>query len=194
MRSFFKNLRNCSPPVLGVHHRLKPVLGYIFHHWNWMNSYWMFWIGCLSWIFSVSRFCDFWKITFCNFTTFFSILTLAIFFSSDVLNKEYLSLSVSQIWLSLMWWILVSAALKKWCFFWRSVCTLTHKSLHSNQSSFGKRSDLIWEWLLVDCRNLWLNVFFVKVQRAKSVYSILGNLSKDTTSLLTCYRNRQECD
>ena len=51
--------------------------GYITHHWTWMNSYWMFWIGGLSWRFSVSSFCEFWKITFCDFTPFFSFLTKA---------------------------------------------------------------------------------------------------------------------
>ena len=32
--------------------------GYITYHWNWMNSYWMFWRGGLSWRFSASSFCD----------------------------------------------------------------------------------------------------------------------------------------
>ena len=46
----------------------------------------MFWIGCLHRAHSVSSFCDFHKITFCDFTTFFSYLTLSkpLFFSSDV--------------------------------------------------------------------------------------------------------------
>ena len=46
-------------------------------HWNWMNSYWMIRIGCLSWRFSVSSFCDFGKITFCSFIAFFSFLAKA---------------------------------------------------------------------------------------------------------------------
>ena len=45
--------------------------GYITRHWNGMNSHWMFWIGGLSWRFSVSSFCDIWKLTFCDFITFF---------------------------------------------------------------------------------------------------------------------------
>ena len=51
--------------------------GYITRHWNWMNSYWMFWIGGLSWRFSVSSFCDFWEMTICDFIAFFSFLAKA---------------------------------------------------------------------------------------------------------------------
>ena len=36
-----------------------------------------------------SSFCDFWKVTSCNFTAFFSILTQANLFVLEVLNKEY---------------------------------------------------------------------------------------------------------
>ena len=43
-------------------------------HWNWMNSYWMFWIGRLRGARSVSSFCDFRKITFRDLTAFFSFL------------------------------------------------------------------------------------------------------------------------
>ena len=53
--------------------RTKPVRRYnITRHWNWINSYWMFWIGGLSWRFSVSSFCDFWekKKSFCGFIAF----------------------------------------------------------------------------------------------------------------------------
>ena len=60
-RSLSKNHRNFSSPSYGARHGQKPVLGYITRHWNWMNSYWMFWIGGLSWRFSVSSFCDFFK-------------------------------------------------------------------------------------------------------------------------------------
>ena len=51
-------------------------------------SYWMFWIGGLSWRFSASSFCDFWKMTFCNFTVFLSFLTKATLWFSDVLHEE----------------------------------------------------------------------------------------------------------
>ena len=43
---------------------------YITRHWNWMNSYWMFWIGFLRGARSVSSFCDFWKLTFWDLTAF----------------------------------------------------------------------------------------------------------------------------
>ena len=33
------------------------------HHWNWMNNYWIFWIGCLLWRCSMTSFCEFWKMT-----------------------------------------------------------------------------------------------------------------------------------
>ena len=46
-RLFFKNHRNCSPPGLRVCHGQKLVWCYIACHWNWMKSYWMFWIGGL---------------------------------------------------------------------------------------------------------------------------------------------------
>ena len=36
---------------------------YVTRHWNWMNSYWMFWIGRLRGARSVSSFCDLKKIT-----------------------------------------------------------------------------------------------------------------------------------
>ena len=48
--------------------------GYITCHWNWMNSYWLL-VGGISWRFSVSSFCDFWKMNFCDFAAFFSFLT-----------------------------------------------------------------------------------------------------------------------
>ena len=48
---------------------------YVTCYWNWMNSYWMFWIGCLRGARSVSSFCDFRKFTFWDFTAFFSFLT-----------------------------------------------------------------------------------------------------------------------
>ena len=47
--------------------------GYVTCHWNLMKSYnWKFWIGGLSCRFSASGFCEFWKLTFCNFPSFFS--------------------------------------------------------------------------------------------------------------------------
>ena len=67
---FSKNHRKCSPPGQGVSRRQKPV--WWLH--NWMISDWMFWISCIRGACSVSSFCDFQKITFCNFTAFFSFL------------------------------------------------------------------------------------------------------------------------
>ena len=52
----------------------------------------MFWIGGLPWRFSASSFCDFWIITFYNFTAFFSFLTKHPFDFSDVIHKEYYTL------------------------------------------------------------------------------------------------------
>ena len=46
--------------------------GYITRLWNQMNNYWLFWIGCLR-----GAFCDFRKITFCDFTAIFSFITQA---------------------------------------------------------------------------------------------------------------------
>ena len=47
---------------------------YATRHWNWMNSYWMFWIGRLRGARSVSSFCNFRKITFRDLTAFISFL------------------------------------------------------------------------------------------------------------------------
>ena len=66
-RSLFKIHRNCSSPATELGTHKSQCGGYITRHRNWMNSYWMFWIGRLSWRFSVSSFCDFWKMTFCDF-------------------------------------------------------------------------------------------------------------------------------
>ena len=52
-----------------------PYCIYITRHWNWMNSYWMFWIGRLCGARSVSSFCDFRKMTFLWFNRIFSFLT-----------------------------------------------------------------------------------------------------------------------
>ena len=38
-----------------------PYSVYVTRHWNWMNSYWMFWIGRLRGARLVSSFCDFRK-------------------------------------------------------------------------------------------------------------------------------------
>ena len=51
--------------------------GYITCHWNWMNNYWMFWIGCLRGARSVSSFCDVWKFTFSRIYSIFFFLTQA---------------------------------------------------------------------------------------------------------------------
>ena len=37
---------------------------YATRHWNWMNSYWMFWIGNVCGARSASSICDFLKMTF----------------------------------------------------------------------------------------------------------------------------------
>ena len=82
-RSVFKNHKNCSPPGLGVccgqklvrprryySERCSTFLVRWLHNlpcWNWMNSYWKFWIGCLHGACSVSSFCHFQKITLLRF-------------------------------------------------------------------------------------------------------------------------------
>ena len=48
-----------------------PYSVYATRHWNWMNSYWMLWIGRLRGARSVSSFCDFRKITFRDLTRIF---------------------------------------------------------------------------------------------------------------------------
>ena len=63
-----------------------------------------------------SSFCDFWKLTFCDFTLFYSSLTQTFVFW-DVLVKNYFSLFCAQLWFILMLYILMCVALKKWCFF-----------------------------------------------------------------------------
>ena len=56
---FFINHRNCSCLLgteLGTDN--SQYSGYITRLLNWMNSYWMFWIGGLFWRLSASSFCD----------------------------------------------------------------------------------------------------------------------------------------
>ena len=84
--------------------------GYITRYWNWMNSYW---IGSLSGRFSKSSFCDFWKLTFAISPHIFPFLQEQPFDFSDVLHKEYYSLSVSKLLILMLQWILVRVALKK---------------------------------------------------------------------------------
>ena len=43
-----------------------------------------------------SSFCDFWKITSCDITAFFSILIKSNLFVLEVLNKEYKNAYVSK--------------------------------------------------------------------------------------------------
>ena len=79
-RSFFKYQKKSSSPGHGARHGQKPVQRYnITRHSNWINSYWMFWIGGLSWRFSVSSFCDFWKNFLLRFHRIFSFLAKATF-------------------------------------------------------------------------------------------------------------------
>ena len=59
------------------------------------ERHWMFWIGGILWIFSASKFCDFWM-TFCNFIDFFSFLTKALLWYFSGVHKEYSSLFVSK--------------------------------------------------------------------------------------------------
>ena len=47
---------------------------YATRHWNWMNSYWMFWIGHVRGARSASSICDFRNMTFRDLTAFFSFL------------------------------------------------------------------------------------------------------------------------
>ena len=74
----FKNHKNACPSGWEFEADKSRYGVYVTHHWNWMNSYWMFWIGCLRGsslkAHSVSSFCDFRKITFHDLTSFFSIL------------------------------------------------------------------------------------------------------------------------
>ena len=80
-----------------------------------MNSYWMFWIGCLRGARSVSSFCDFRKITFRNLTAFlFFLKQKKIFFFLKYSYQGVLKFICVQILYILMTWILVSVALKKW--------------------------------------------------------------------------------
>ena len=79
---------------------------YVTRHWNWMNSYWMFWVGCLRGARSVSSFRDFRKMTFRDLTAYFSFLT-----RKNIVFFRYFCVQISLI---LIAWILVSVALKKW--------------------------------------------------------------------------------
>ena len=88
--------------------------GYITRHWNLINCYCMFWIGCFRGTHWESSFCDFRKITFRDFTAFFSFLTQANFFLLQMFLLGVLKLICVQIWLILMGWILVRVALRKW--------------------------------------------------------------------------------
>ena len=72
-----------------------------------------------------SSFCNFFKVTFCDFTLFYSFFTQPNIFFQMCLVRN--TIGCVQIWFILILWILVSVALKKRCFFWRSVCV---KSLH----------------------------------------------------------------
>ena len=65
--------------------------GYITRPWNWMNSYLILWIGFPRGAHSVSSFCDFSKMTFCDFAAFFSFCHKQTFFFFQMFfNKEYL--------------------------------------------------------------------------------------------------------
>ena len=61
---------------------------YVTRHWNWMNSYWIFWIGCLRGARSVSSLCDFRKMTFRYLTAFSPFWNKKILCFSDILFKD----------------------------------------------------------------------------------------------------------
>ena len=76
---FFKYHRHNSRLEFGVRPRKKPV--------RWLHTpplklkeYLIFWEGGPLLRFLVRSFCDFWKITFCNFTAFFTFSTQANYF------------------------------------------------------------------------------------------------------------------
>ena len=80
----------------GRSNQTKASTVFMYHQWNWMNSYWMFWIGCLHGARSVSSFCHFRKMTFRDLTSFFSFSTRENLVFSDIRIKEYLSLFMSK--------------------------------------------------------------------------------------------------
>ena len=70
-RSFFKTHINCSPPGHRARLDNSQYGGYITRLWNWMNSYWMFSKGSLSWRFSVSVIFEKWPFAISShFSTF----------------------------------------------------------------------------------------------------------------------------
>ena len=57
--NFSKITETARPPGTELDTDKNQCGSYITYHWNWMNSYWMFWIGGRSWRVSVSNFCAF---------------------------------------------------------------------------------------------------------------------------------------
>ena len=116
-RSFFKKHRNCLE--LGTDN--SQYGGYISRLWNWMNSYWMFWIDGLSRRFSASSFCDFWKVT--CFSPFWQKQP---FNFSDVRHRENLIyISIAYLCLNMINFDAVDFSERRSeeviSFFWRSV-------------------------------------------------------------------------
>ena len=110
---------------------------YITRLWKWMNSYWMFWIGGLSWRFSASSFCNFWKVTSCDFITFFlAYLCLNIINFGEMDFSERRSEEVIS-------------------FFWRSVYVLCSCNVYFESFKFQLEykvgtKHLAFEFMLLD--------------------------------------------
>ena len=66
---------------------------YVTHHWNWMNSYWIFWMGCLRGLAQSSlgeQFLQFSKNDLSWFNRIFLLFWhKKILCFSDILIKEY---------------------------------------------------------------------------------------------------------
>ena len=99
-RSLFKNHRNACLPATELGTDKSWYGDYIIRHWNWMNSYWMFWIAGLSWRFSLCSlrssqwavFVTFEKLNFVVSSHFSPFWEKQHFDFSDVLHKENYSL------------------------------------------------------------------------------------------------------
>ena len=98
---------------------------YVTHHCNWMNSYWMFWIGRLRAARSVSSSAIFEKMTFRDLTAFFSFLMW-----ENLVFQIFLLRSIKFICVQIL--LIDFSEASPWkviSFFWRSV----YINLPSNQ-------------------------------------------------------------
>ena len=111
---------------------------YVTRHWNWMNSYWMFWIGCLRGARLLSSFCDFRKMTIRDLTSFSSFFDTekSCVFQIFLLRSIKAYLCPNKLLLILIAWILVSVALKKWFFFTLSVFEIQHDVLFRRKAVY----------------------------------------------------------